>query len=140
MSIKLNQPKKHLSIVLWLVALHSFSMGVGLIVQPVALINFLGFGPICENFFPAQGGAFHILMGIAYLMGACNVEKYHSLIVFSIIVKTGAALFLMLYCIIADFKWFILFCAAIDATMGLLIFLSLLAYLSSNHLPKSKNL
>jgi hypothetical protein len=124
----LHLAKKQLSIVLLLVAVHSFSMGIGLIVQPVSLLKFLGFGPICENFFPAQGGTFHILMSIAYLLGAGNIEKYDSLIVFSIIVKSGAALFLTAYCIIVEFEWFILFCGIIDAIMGLAIFLLLLKY------------
>ena len=68
-------------------------------------------------------------MGVAYLMGAVKIEKYHLLIVFSIIVKTGAALFLTLYCIAVDFKWFILFCAIIDAVMGLTILTALKNYL-----------
>ena len=125
----LKRPEKALSTVLWIVASHSFLLGVGLILQPPTVIKCLGFEPIGEPFFPAQGGTFHMCMGIAYLMGAVDIEKYYSLILFSIIVKSGAALFLTLYCIVVDFKWFILFCAIIDAVMGLAIFIVLKNYL-----------
>ena len=100
-----------------------------MITQPAFLMKLAGFGQTCERFFATQGGVFHILIGVAYLMGAVNSEKYHYLIVFSIIVKAVAALFLMVYCFAVDFKWIILLSGIVDFIMGLSIFIALQNYL-----------
>lgn len=128
-TILFQYPDKLLSTVLWLVALHSIAMGLALIVQPNLLMKLSGFSPECERFFPAQGGVFHILMAVAYVMGATDIEKYHYLIVFSIIVKTLATLFLMVYCFAVEFKWIVLLSGIGDGVMGLIIFLALENYL-----------
>jgi hypothetical protein len=78
----LKQPGKILSTILYLVALHSFAMGLTLIIQPSFLMKIVGFDRTCERFFATQDGVFHILIGVAYLMGAVNCDKYHYLIVF----------------------------------------------------------
>jgi hypothetical protein len=122
-------PDRLLSTVLWLVALHSIAMGLALIVQPALLMKLSGFSSECERFFPAQGGVFHILMAVAYIMGATNIEKYHYLTVFSIIVKALATLFLMVYCFAVEFKWIVLLSGIGDGVMGLMIFLALQNYL-----------
>jgi len=125
----LKQPDKLLRIVLWMVALHSFSMGLTLIAQPTFLMKMAGFGQTCDRFFPTQGGIFHMLMAVAYLMGAVNIEKYYYIIIFSIIVKATATFFLMLYCFAVDFKWIILLSGIGDFIMGLMIFIALQNYL-----------
>jgi len=122
-------PDKLLSTVLWLVALHSITIGLALIAQPTLLMKLSGFSPECEQFFPAQGGVFHVLMAVAYVMGAINIKKYHYLIVFSIIVKAVATLFLMVYCFTVEFKWIVLLSGIGDGVMGLIIFIALQNYL-----------
>jgi hypothetical protein len=122
-------PDKLLSTVLWLVALHSITIGLVLIAQPTLLMKLSGFSPECERFFPAQGGVFHVLMAVAYVMGAINIKKYHYLIVFSIIVKAVATLFLMVYCFTVEFKWIVLLSGIGDGVMGLIIFIALQNYL-----------
>jgi hypothetical protein len=122
-------PDKLLSTVLWLVALHSITIGLALIAQPTLLMELAGFSPECERFFPAQGGVFHVLMAVAYAMGATNIKKYHYLIIFSIIVKAVATLFLMVYCFAVEFKWIVLLSGIGDGVMGLIIFLALQNYL-----------
>ena len=62
---------KALTIVLWLVAMHSFCVGVCLIVMPASLFSYFGFG-IGEKFFATQGGVFHIVMSICYFIVAFN--------------------------------------------------------------------
>lgn len=125
----MKQPAKLLSMVLVLTALHSFIMGLMLIIQPSSFMKMVGFNPICQHFFPAQGGVFHVLMGIAYFMGAVNRVKYHPMIVFAIIVKTGATLFLMIYCFAVEFKWIILLSGIGDLIMALAILMALKNYL-----------
>ena len=133
----LKQPDKLLSVVLYLVALHSFLTGLALVVQPTLLMKLIEFSPICERFFPTQGGVFHILMAVAYIMGAVNVKKYYYVIVFSIIVKSAATVFLLTYCFTVEFKWIILLFGIGDGLMGLIIFLSLQYYLHFFDIVKS---
>jgi len=59
--ILFRHPDKLLSTVLWLVAVHSITMGLVLITQPAVFMELAGFSPECERFFPAQGGVFHLL-------------------------------------------------------------------------------
>ena len=118
-------PDRMLSTVLWLVAFHSIAMGLALIVQPPLLMTLSGFSSDSEPFFPAQGGVFHILMAVAYILGATNIEKYRYLIVFSIIVKAVATIFLMVYCFAVEFKWIVLLSGIGDGVMGVMIFMGL---------------
>ena len=124
-----QHPGKLLSTVLWLVALHSIAIGLVLIAQPTLLMTLSGFSSECERFFPTQGGVFHFLMATAYIMGATNIGKYHYLIVFSIFVKAVGTFFLIIYCIIVEFKWIVLLSGIGDGAMGLMIFLALKKYL-----------
>jgi hypothetical protein len=127
----LNHPDKLLSTVLVLVAIHSLVMGLTLIAQPAVLMEFAGFSPDCEHFFPAQGGVFHLLMFVVYLMGATHIEKYHYFIVFSIFVKAVATFFLTIFCFTVEFKWIVFSSGIADCVMGLMIFWAFQYYLRS---------
>ena len=127
----LNHPDKLLSTVLGLVAIHSLVMGLTLIAQPAVLLEFAGFSPDCEHFFPAQGGVFHLLMFVVYLMGATHIEKYHYFIVFSIFVKAVATFFLTIFCFTVEFKWIVFSSGIADCVMGLMIFWAFQYYLRS---------
>ena len=127
----LKQPEKILQTVLGLVAAHSVVMGLVLISQPAFLMKLSGFSGDYERFFPAQGGVFHLLMAVAYLMGATNIQKYHHFIVFSIFVKAVATFFLMMYCFAAEFKWIVLLSGIGDCVMGLMIYVAFQNYLRS---------
>jgi len=124
-----NHPDKLLSAVLVLVAIHSLAFGLTLIAQPAVLMEFAGFNPDCDHFFPAQGGVFHLIMFVVYLMGATHIEKYHHFIVFSIFIKAFATFFLLIYCFAAEFKWVVFLSGIIDCAMGLMIFLAFQHYL-----------
>ena len=132
--VLLNHPDKLLSTVLVLVAIHTLAFGLTLIAQPAVLMEFAGFNPDCDHFFPAQGGVFHLLMFVVYLTGATHIEKYYHFIVFSIFVKAAATLFLMIYCFTAEFKWVIFLSGIGDGVMGLMIFLAFQYYLRSKKL------
>jgi hypothetical protein len=126
-----KHPEKILQTVLGLVAIHSLGMGLTLIAQPAVLMKFAGFNPDGEHFFPTQGGVFHLLLFVVYLMGASHIEKYHHFIVFSIFVKAVATIFLMMYCVAAEFKWVVFISGIGDGAMGLMIFLAFQHYLRS---------
>ena len=125
----IKYPDKVLSAILYGVAAHSILMGLALISQPAAVMEWLGFKSMYEHFFPAQGGVFHLLMAVAYSLGALDSQKYHFLIVFSIIVKAVATTFLVIYCFTVEFKWIILISGISDGVMGTAIFIAFRRYI-----------
>jgi len=127
----IRNPRSRLSLLLILVAIHSFCVGVGLIIRPAELMQLFGFGTCYERFFPTQGGVFHIVMVVAYLMAAINVDEHHSLIIFSIIVKIMATVFLFIYFIAVEQIWLVLASGLSDGIMGIAIYVALLLYLKS---------
>ena len=58
---------KLLRIFLALVALHSFCVGLGLIIMPFEYFTFFGYEGYQGLFFKVQGGVFHIVMCGAYV-------------------------------------------------------------------------
>ncbi|HET55512.1 MAG TPA: hypothetical protein ENN33_09890 [Ignavibacteria bacterium] len=116
-----NNSTKLLSIFLWFVAIHSFVVGVGLIVLPLPLLKFFGYGVCAERFFPSQGGVFHIAMAVGYAMGAYNLKSYECLIIFSIIVKFMATVFLFTYFFLVSSIWLVLLSGISDFLMGLIV-------------------
>ncbi|HPR89710.1 MAG TPA: hypothetical protein PL181_16990 [bacterium] len=49
---------KALATFLWLIAIHSFLVGLGLIFMPYSLLEQMGYASCSERFFRAQGGVF----------------------------------------------------------------------------------
>ncbi len=60
---------KLLKIFLLLVALHSFCVGVGLILIPLEYFDLFGFHAYSGNFFKIQAGVFHIVMCCGLCLG-----------------------------------------------------------------------
>jgi len=116
-----NKPDKLLPLFLWLVSLHSFFVGIGLIFLPASAFEFLGFAPTFERFFSTQGGVFHFAMSVAYAMAAYNLIKNQQLIIFSIVVKFIATVFLIIYFVFISHLWLIIFSAVTDMAMGIVI-------------------
>ena len=58
--------KKLLVITLWLIALHSIGVGIGMILFPTDWIAYFDITPSEHRFLITQGGVFHIIMAIAY--------------------------------------------------------------------------
>lgn len=108
-----------LSIFLWLVSLHSLLVGIGLIFLPSSAFEFLGFEPTFDRFFSAQGGVFHISMAVCYAFAAYDLIRYKQLILFSIIVKFIATVFLTIYFVIISSQLLIVLSAVSDFLMGI---------------------
>ena len=108
-------------IFLALVALHSVIVGINLISFPPHWMTKFGFLPITENFFKVQGGVFHIVMAVAYLLAAWKPVEYRILIIFSITVKFIATIFLISYFILSDSTITILLSGVVDFLMGLIL-------------------
>lgn len=131
-----KDPKLRLTTVLWLMAVHSFTVGLFLIIQIPKMMDVLGFHLEHEHFFPAQGGIFHIVMAVGYALAARDCVRYRCLIVFSIFVKAAATLFLLLYFAFADKILMILFSGIGDGVFCLMLYLTFISY--DKHLkPKS---
>jgi hypothetical protein len=112
---------KILSVFLWLVSLHSFLVGVGLIVLPTSVFEFLGYKSTFDRFFSTQGGVFHIVMAVGYAMAGYDKKRFECLILFSIIVKFIATIFLVIYFIIISSQLLIIFSGISDFIMGLVL-------------------
>ncbi|MCZ7608971.1 MAG: hypothetical protein M5U17_02285 [Ignavibacterium sp.] len=116
-----NKPDKLLPLFLWLVSLHSLFVGAGLILLPTSAFEFLGFLQTFDRFFSTQGGVFHFAMSVAYGMATYNLIKNKQLVVFSVIVKFIAAVFLIIYFVFISRQWLIIASAITDMIMGIVI-------------------
>lgn len=109
-------------ILLWLMAIHSFFFALGLIFLPTKFLPFFGFLGYSGRFFQMQSGVFHIVMSVAYLLGAYQMDRSPGLIIFSIYAKTIATVFLVCVFIFSETSWMILLSAFGDGMMALLLF------------------
>jgi hypothetical protein len=118
MSLKAD---KIFSVFFWLVAIHSFLVGIGLIILPSSAFEFLGFDSTFDRFFSTQGGVFHIVMAVSYAMAGYDQKRFECLIVFSIIVKFIATVFLVIYFFIISSQLLIILSGISDFLMGIVI-------------------
>ncbi len=110
-----------MKIFLVLVAIHSILVGICLIVSPVTFIELLGF-PMKEKFYATQGGVFHLVVSVAYLMAARDIFAGKNLIVFSISAKAIATVFLFTYYVAVNPILLVLLSGAGDLIMGLILY------------------
>jgi len=113
-------------------ALHSFGVGIGMILLPIDWIAYFDIIPSNHRFFITQGGVFHILMAVAYLMAAFNIDDSKQLISFSIIVKFSATLFLFSYFVFVNHFIIVLGSGVVDLAMGLALFILYKKYSKSS--------
>ncbi len=125
--------KRLLPISLWLIAIHSFCAGTCLIVAPREVMEFFGFSAAPERFFQVQGGVFHIVMSVAYIMGSKPGKNFIYLVYFAITAKFMATVFLLLYYFLGETIWVILVSGLGDFAMGLLLLVLLYARRRTEH-------
>ncbi len=124
----LRTARNRLQFVLWLVAVHSAAVAVGLMAHPVALLERLGFAAVGEPFFPTQGGVFHLVMAVGYAMAAWSPDRNRCLAVFSIVVKVLATLFLLVYWFVISRLPAVLLSGLVDGAMAVMIALAYAAW------------
>lgn len=117
----LKNPSKRFALLMWLIAIHSFCVGLALIFSSPAVFQFLGFEPYAEKFFPVQGGTFHIIMSIGYGLAAYDWKRFSGLVIFSIICKSTAFVFLVVYFIFVSQIYMVLHSAIGDGIMAVLM-------------------
>jgi len=136
--INLSSTRQRLSVVLWITAVHSFCVGVGLVIQIREVMQFFGYGACTETFFPAQGGVFHIVMAVGYALAAYDPNGYRCLASFSVFVKAAATLFLFIYYFFFESIWSVLVSGIGDGLLMAIIWLTLAAYRRSPEAPARK--
>jgi hypothetical protein len=127
--LKLNY-EKSLKLILWLIALHSFCFGIALIVLPISVIEFFGFRLI-EKFFAIQGGVFHIVVSLAYIMAAMDLRNALKLIILSCTAKFMATIFLLTWFFFGSHIFMVIFSGIADFLMGIAILSLYLMYRKS---------
>jgi hypothetical protein len=116
--------------ILWLIAIHSIGFGLALIIFPSEWIEYFGF-QLQEKFFADQGGVFHLIISLAYIMAALAPESSRKLIILSFVTKFTAAVFLFSY-FLFDRPIIMVFLSGVgDLLMGLAIFISYKFYIRS---------
>ncbi len=119
---KLKDSSFRFTFFMWLVALHSFATGLGLIFLPGGLFEKLGYNMISERFFAVQGGVFHIVMCIGYMMAAFGKERYEGVVYMSIIAKIFATFFLLTYSFVVTWILVVFLSGIFDLLMGVIIY------------------
>ena len=131
----ISDARKRLVTLLTLVGLHSYAVGLGLILMPVTALPFFGLEVATEKFFPVQGGVFHVVMGTAYILSGIGIDRFRGLILLTILAKCTATGFLCIYYAFFDRAWIVLASAAGDGLMAAAILLAFVAYDKNRPLP-----
>ena len=114
-------PYNYVFFTLWIFALHSFGVALGLILLPSEYLYLFGFEGYSGRFFQMQSGVFHIVMATAYLLAAYNIKKSPILINFAIYVKSIATIFLLTVFIFSS-GWMVLFSAIVDGIFAIVLY------------------
>ena len=114
--------------ILWLIAIHSFCFGLALIIFPCEWVEFFGF-QLQEKFFADQGGVFHLIISLVYIMAARCPENSKPFVIIACVTKMTAAVFLLSYFTFERQIAMVLLSGIMDFSMGLAILLSYRLYL-----------
>lgn len=79
------------SLGVYLVALHSLLIGIGLIAATDWILDFAGWTDVQHNFFPRQSGVFHIIISLGYWWE----YRRHGTIGLLVLAKCCAVVFLL---------------------------------------------
>lgn len=119
--IEIFKSEKKLKIFLILIALHTFLIGVALIILPADLFSIFGYNNLNEPFFAIQAGVFHIVLSIGYIVAVNEKCKERYFLQYIILIKFIAFVFLILYYLIAANIPVIILSAIIDLILGILL-------------------
>jgi hypothetical protein len=125
---------KFFKLFLYGLTLHSFLVGICLILLPSQMMQLFGFNPQQEYFFRAQGGVFHIIMSLLYITAAKNPVKLTELVKLIIAVKLLAMTFLVGYFIFINNIITVLLSGIADGVMGICVLLFFIAQTSDKRI------
>jgi len=115
--------RMQLFILLWLIAIHSLCVGVALIVLPTSALETFGYEGYSGRFFQVQGGVFHLIMVVFYVLAARELGRSSMLIFATIGIKTVATVFLLSFFWLVESNPVILWSGLADGGMGLAVFI-----------------
>ena len=111
---------RNFSVLLWLIAIHSMLVGLLLITIGESGIQYFGFSSGNE-FFQVQGGVFHLVMCVAYILTATELRRSKRLVIFIIAAKSIALVYLLVYYFMVDAILIIFLAGIADGLMALLV-------------------
>ena len=114
--------KLFLKILLWLIAIHSCIVGIILISSGTEGIKVFGFED-GNPFFQVQGGFFYLVMCVAYLMASYDVVTNRRMLIFIIIAKCMATVFLLGYYSFVSELNILLLSGIVDGLMAVAVLL-----------------
>jgi hypothetical protein len=100
-----------------LIALHSYGVGLALILVTGWGTRFGGFGEVTPLFFARQAGVFHLVVATGYLI---EYFRYRGVLLL-LFAKSCAVVFLTAYWLAAPGAWAVPLSALGDAAMGLAV-------------------
>ena len=100
-----------------LIALHTYGIGVGLLVMPEWSLRLGGWQTIPPLFFPRQAGVFHLVLGTGYLVEYLRLRSVSLLLT----AKACGSVFLLAATVLATVPWFVTFAGVVDGLMGLAV-------------------
>jgi hypothetical protein len=100
-----------------LIALHTYGIGVALLVLPEWALRFGGWETIPPLFFPRQAGVFHLVLGTGYLAEYLRLRSVWLML----IAKACGSFFLLAATLLATVPWFVTFAGVVDGLMGLAV-------------------
>lgn len=98
----------------WLIAVHSFGIGVMLLVAPAWSVRFAGWEGAEPLFFLRQAGVFHFVVATGYLLEYARLRTVTLLVA----TKAMASVFLLLSATLTDAAWSVPFSGVVDGAMG----------------------
>ncbi|MEA2082664.1 MAG: hypothetical protein U9O82_00165 [Thermodesulfobacteriota bacterium] len=124
----LVDPRLRLQFFLWCAAVQALVVGFVLLSQPAFVMKLLGGSSSLGYFFWAQGGVFHIILSFLFHIAARDVDGQSSMVIFSIIVKVVATIFLLVYFFFVDSILLALLAGIGEGVLGGLILCSYIFY------------
>ena len=119
----LETRRKQLILLLVLLAVHSTGVAVALIALPPSALEFFGYSGYSGRFFQMQGGVFHLVMAVIYLLAALDLDKSDRLVFATITAKTIAFVFLCTYFLFVEPIVTVLLSGLGDGAMGLAVWI-----------------
>lgn len=123
--------RRLLRVVLTIASLHSLVLGFFLGMYTNLFLEFMGFPPRTDIFYPQQSGAFLFILGVGYGIAASDPDRHQGLVVLAIISKGLAVLFLFYHVLVLNAPGQILLAGIYDSLF--LLLLSFFAWMSYRH-------
>jgi hypothetical protein len=109
-----ERAKRSEDVLVLLVALHTFAIGVALLVVPEWALRVGGWQSIPPLFFPRQAAVFHFVVGFGYLWEL----RQHRSIALLLFAKSAALVFLVTAALVWPAPWFVPFAGVADGLMA----------------------